>query len=124
MSRSLCYISTNEDRQYSGYELIQNHAPGHSAKSTLKTFENAGVLLIFWPAFSPDLNPIKTLWNLMKDWIQDNYIIKDLTSYKTFRKAVTEAWEAVKQATLNKLFNGMHARCVAIINADKRATKY
>jgi len=124
MSRSLCYISTNEDRQHSGYELMQDHAPGHSAKSTLKAFENAGVPLIFWPAFSPDLNPIETLWNLMKDWIQDNYIMEDLTSYKTLRKAVTEAWEAVGQAALDKLLDGMHARCVAVINADGRATKY
>jgi len=103
---------------------MQNYAPGHSAKSTLKAFEEAGVPLIFWPAFSPDLNPIETLWNLMKDWIQDNYIMEDLTNYKTLRKAVIKAWELIGKAALDKLFNKMHARCVAVIAADERATKY
>jgi len=124
MFRSLYYISTNKDRQYSDYELIQNYAPGHSAKSTLKVFENAGVLLIFWLAFSPDLNLIKTLWNLIKDWIQNNYIMEDLTSYKTLRKAVTEAWELVEQTALDKLLDRMHARCVTVINTNGRVTKY
>jgi len=111
-------------QQNPGYELMQDHAPGHSAKSTLKAFEKAEVPLIFSPAFSPDLNPIETVWNLMKDWIQDNYIMEDLTNYKTLRKGVIEAWESVGQAALDELLDGMHARCVAVINADGRATKY
>jgi len=80
--------------------------------------------LIFWPAHSPDLNPIKTLWNVMKDWIQDNYIMKDLTNYKTLRKTVIEAWETIGRATLNELIDEMHARCVAVINANGMATRF
>lgn len=30
---------------------------------------------IFWPANSPDLNPIETLWDKIKDYIQEKYLI-------------------------------------------------
>jgi len=40
---------------------MQDYAFGHAAKSTLKTFEKVRVSLIFWLAFSFDLNLIKTL---------------------------------------------------------------
>jgi transposase len=41
----------------------------------------AGIRVIEWPPFSPDLNPIKTLWNDMKDYIQE-YYPKVYSSYK------------------------------------------
>ena len=28
---------------------------------------------ISWPVYSPDLNPIKTVWNRMKDYVANNY---------------------------------------------------
>jgi len=47
--------------------LMQDHAPGHAAKLTFTEFEKRRIQLIFWPPFSPDLNPIETVWNLIKD---------------------------------------------------------
>ena len=73
---------------------MQNHAPGHAAKLTLAEFKKRNIKLIFWPPFSPDLNPIETVWNIMKDWIQNHYS-GDQLGYKVLRQAVTEAWEAV-----------------------------
>jgi transposase len=32
-----------------------------------------GIYPIFWPAFSPDLNPIATVWDRMKDYIERHY---------------------------------------------------
>ena len=33
-------------------------------------FEQAGIVVLDWPAKSLDLNPIDTLWGLLKVWIQ------------------------------------------------------
>jgi transposase len=47
--------------------LIQDGAPGHSAAETKEDLHERGIYPIFWPPYSPDLNPIETVWNLMKD---------------------------------------------------------
>lgn len=39
--------------------LMQDGAPGHAAGETKQDLAERGIIVIFWPAFSPDLNPIK-----------------------------------------------------------------
>ena len=41
--------------------LMQDGAPGHSAQYTKKELEERSIPVIFWPPFSPDLNPIETV---------------------------------------------------------------
>jgi transposase len=52
---------------------MQNGAPGHAAAETKEDLRERGIYPIFWPAYSPDLNPIETVWNRMKDWIMKKY---------------------------------------------------
>ena len=49
--------------------LMQDGAPGHSAKETHVDLNERGTYPIFLPAFSPDVNPIETVWDRMKDYI-------------------------------------------------------
>jgi hypothetical protein len=43
--------------------FMQDGAPGHRAKATKQDLEERGIQKkrIFWPAYSPDLNPIETV---------------------------------------------------------------
>ena len=77
-----------------GLLLMQDHAPGHAVKYTIDELESRNIQLILWPPYSPDLNPIETVWNTMKDWIQTNYL-KNKLSYKVLRKAVIDSWETI-----------------------------
>lgn len=94
-------------------ELMYDNAPGHSAQYTL---EERGIVFIFWPAYSPDLNPIETLWNKMKIWLQENYG-KNFT-YDQLRAAVRAAWDAMLESLLQELIDSMSARCQAVIDAN------
>ena len=65
--------------------------------------ESRGIRLIFWPAFSPDLNPIENVWNKMKGYLQ-HYFSEDM-SYDQLRAAVREAWDAVGEDYLRDWLN-------------------
>jgi hypothetical protein len=78
--------------------------------------------VIEWPPFSPDLNPIETVWNKMKDYIQEHFGEK--LGYPALRLAVKEAWEAIEPSFLAELLAQMRERCQAVIDARGMHTKY
>ena len=52
----------------------QDNAPAHTSIDALKFFSNNKIEVMFWPANSPDLNPIENVWNLLKNKIGKVYI--------------------------------------------------
>jgi DDE superfamily endonuclease len=102
---------------------MQDSAPAHAAKGTIEDLRERGIVCIQWPSYSPDLNPIETVWNWMKDWIQDHYD-DELRGYDELRTAILAAWEAVPTAYLTELLEGMPARCQAVIDANGEHTRY
>jgi transposase len=102
-------------KEHPGLLLMQDHASSYVTALTLLEFKKHGISLIVWPPFSPDLNPIETVWNIMKDWIQEHYPGWDKLSYKVLRKAVQDAWDAVGWQQLKDLLSTMHEKCEAVI---------
>ena len=82
---------------------------------------------MFWPAFSPDLNSIEAVWNIMKNFIRYKY--PDLGSGKVrsldeLRVIVREAWDSVTTEDLRPFISSMPARCRAVVEANGGSTKY
>jgi hypothetical protein len=108
-----------------GTILMQDGAPGHRASTTLAELCQRGITILEWPPYSPDLNPIETVWNIMKDWIQHHYgHLDNITSYPQLRRIVQEAWDAVPEERVSGLIKSMSARCQAVIDANGGHTMY
>jgi hypothetical protein len=110
-------------REYPELRFQQDNAKGHAAKFTQKVFRAIGITPIFWPANSPDLNPIETVWDEMKDYIEKHYP-EVHRSYPRLRRAIQEAWESITHETIRALIRGMRNRCIDVILADGGYTKY
>ena len=76
-----------------------------------------GIIPIFWPAFSPNLNPIEKIWNWMKDYIKEKYGDVQLL-YNQLRTAVQEVWDAISEENLNELIDSIRQRCQDVIDAQ------
>ena len=101
---------------------MQNGAPGHAVGETREELRERGIIVIFWPPFSPDLNPIERVWHIMKNYLQDHY--PENMGYDQLRAAVKDAWDKVGSFEFQELINSMKARCQAVIDAEGRSTKY
>jgi len=49
---------------------MQDRVLSYLAASTKEKLQERGIYTIFWPAYSPDLNLIKMIWNWIKDYIK------------------------------------------------------
>jgi len=132
-SQERCHSKCLGERGFYGYielqrregihlKLMQDGAPGHSAADTKQDLQEIGIEAIFWPPFSPDLNPIERVWHIMKNYLQDNF--PEVMSYDVLRGAVKEAWENVGRSEFEALIQSMPARCQAVIDANGLFTKY
>lgn len=103
--------------------LMQDGAPGHSAGETYTELRERGITVIYWPAYSPDLNPIETVWNWMKQYIEETYGDVQL-SYDRLRAAVQEAWDSITEQRLQELIGTMGQRCQDVIDAQGGHTRW
>ena len=58
--------------------LIMDNAKIHYNEELRNMCDEAGVLLEYLPPYSPNLNPIKTLFVVLKAWIRRNADLSDI----------------------------------------------
>jgi transposase len=78
---------------------------------------------IFWPLFSPDLSLIESIWDIMKDTLQE--IDLELhRKFKRLRGAVLRAWNALIYAEIRAEISTMRQRCQDVIDTQGMETKW
>jgi transposase len=104
-----------------GLKFQQDGGPGHIA--AVQYLADRGIILIFWPAFSPNLSPIETMWKRIKDLLSqiDPEVHR---SYTRLRAAVLEAWNSTTDAEVKDMIHTMHQRCLDVIDAHGMYTKW
>lgn len=89
-------------QEHSDLYWQQDNAPSHASAFTKGVIRIGGLRVIEWPPYSPDLNPIETIWDDMKDYIQLHYP-QVHSSYKRLREAIQEAWESITTERIREL---------------------
>ena len=89
--------------------LIQDGVPSHAIADTTADLAERGIVVIYQPPYSPDLNPIERVWHIIKNYIQDNF--PKSISYNKLRTAIKEAWEKLGRYEFEDLINTIKDRC-------------
>ena len=92
-----------------------DNAPVHKARSIQKWFVEISVEEIHWPAQSPDINPIKPLWDELESRLQARP--NRLTSVPDLTNALLAEWKQVPAAMFQHLVVSLPRRVEAVIAA-------
>lgn len=94
----------------------QDNAPVHTARVTKQWLQQRNVLVLPWPAKSPDLNPIENLWGIVvREVYKEGRQYNDTNELKA---AITAAWQAIPQQTLQNLVRSMPSRTDLVMEAN------
>jgi len=100
----------------------EDNAPCHKAAAANIWKENNNVMVLPWPAQSPDLNPIENFWQDLKRRLR-------LKNYKSKNKIelfdlLKEEWFNTNPEKINKLIDSMPRRVDAVLKSGGNPTRY
>jgi hypothetical protein len=114
--------------QNPGCIFMQDNAPAHRSLETRINLLERDIHWIPWPPYSPDLNLIEHVWNWMKNWIQEHYWRAKYNASKLapaqLKQIILEAWNAVPDSYIERLYDSWWERCQAVIDANGGPTRY
>ncbi len=101
--------------------LQHDNARPHVARICTQFLEAENIPVLAWPAYSPDMSPIKHVWDALDRHIRQRVPVP--ANIQQLRTSIEEEWTNIPQATINNLINSMR-RCVALREANGSHTRY
>ncbi len=117
------FMLPSADKLYGDADFIfqQDLAPAHTAKGTKGWFNDHSVIVLDWPANSPDLNPIENhLWAIVKRKMRDTRP----NNADDLKAAIKATWASITPEQCHRLSSSMPRRIDAVIHAKGGPTKY
>ncbi|KAG0429426.1 Transposable element Tcb1 transposase [Dictyocoela muelleri] len=102
------------------YTFQQDNDPKHTSKLAKRFFSDKNIKLLPWPAQSPDLNPIETLWAIIKQKLA-KFTPKNKNELKAL---ITEEWNSISLETCQKLAMSFKKRALGVYRARGHHIKY
>ena len=95
--------------------FMHDSAPCHKARQCTNYLQQINLPVLKWPSNSPDLNPLETLWGILKQRLSEF----DLPTKQTLISKIIHLWHndvSILQ-TCEKLIDSMPKRIQAVIKA-------
>lgn len=89
------------------WTFLQDNAPSHKAKTTMKVVEElVGDRFISHPAKSPDLNPIENLWGILDQKVK----AAEITNIQTLKRFLRKEWKTLPWQHIRNCVDSMPRR--------------
>ena len=102
--------------------LQQDNAHAHSSRQTMDFFNQNGVQVLPWPAFSPNLNPIEHLWDQLRKHVYSGHHLPINPQQRAM--VIQEEWDNITQDQIQRLIRSMRRRCQPTLDANGVHTRY
>ncbi|CAD6198713.1 unnamed protein product [Caenorhabditis auriculariae] len=100
----------------------QDNASVHASNSTLAWFAAINVVLLDWPACSPDLNPVENLWSVLVRRVYAN--AKQYTTVNDLKRTIRAEWDGLDKSLLQSLVGSMPNRIFEVAQKQGGITHY
>nr|PNR28760.1 hypothetical protein PHYPA_029353 [Physcomitrium patens] len=101
--------------------LMEDGAPVHRSSLPLQWRRAHGIEKLFWPANSPDLNPIENVWMVVKDLLKHH---SRPNSKLEMIEKIQSVWDTISIEWLRTLISTMPYRMQAVIAARGGSTRW
>jgi hypothetical protein len=106
--------------------LMEDGNPAHGLRSTKNAVHHWKKLHMIhsldWAANSPDMNPIKQIWRIIKQALRKRRA--SITTMEQFKAAIEEEYERIPLSKINELISTMTERVKAMYLRSGDATGY
>ncbi|GFW66849.1 transposable element Tcb1 transposase [Trichonephila clavipes] len=102
--------------------FMDDNPPAHRANIVDECLQSEDIAHMDWPAYSPDLNPIEHMWDMLGRRIAARQ--PPPTCQPELRRALLDEWCNIPQDQIDNLILSMPRRCKACIASSGRHTPY
>ena len=91
--------------------ILQDRAPPHRAKSTIKFLRDKNIESIFLPPSSLDLNPIENAFSVLKRKLES----EDVSTRRKLQSSIEKNWKLLKKSYFLNLSHSMPRRLKEVV---------
>lgn len=100
--------------------LVEDNDPKHRSQLCTNWKAENDVTVLPWPSHSPNQNPIKNIWHLLKLKIARKRIRK----VASLKAAIVKEWNRLPQSLAQNLVYSLRNRILSVINNEGDYTLY